>query len=99
MKGTQLFYKLYKKSVTHVSCCTTMPRKNNPEKKDDRCSHDDDVRAGRGSPCAILLTYIADVFHVKFQESCDNSCCSRGSAAGALLKVSYSPKGETLTAT
>ena len=28
-------------------------------KKDDRCSRDDDVRAGRGSPCAILLLWFS----------------------------------------
>ena len=28
-------------------------------KKDDCCSHDDDVRAGRGSPCAILLLWFS----------------------------------------
>ena len=28
-------------------------------KKDDRCSRDDGVRAGRGSPCAILLLWFS----------------------------------------
>ena len=28
-------------------------------KRDDRCSLDDDVRAGRGSPCAILLLWFS----------------------------------------
>ena len=31
----------------------------NPFKKDDRCSRDDGVRAGRGSPCAILLLWFS----------------------------------------
>ena len=28
-------------------------------KKDDRCSRDDGVRAGHGSPCAILLLWFS----------------------------------------
>ena len=54
MKGIQLyhFYNNYISDV--VTCCTTASSKY-PDKEDDRCSRDDGVRAGRGSPCAILL--------------------------------------------
>ena len=57
VKGIQLFYKLYK-NQWRKQRVVLLPRKNNPKKEDDRCSHDD-VRAGRGSPRATLLLWFS----------------------------------------
>ena len=52
MKGVQLYHSTKASDVSNI--VLLLPRKKKL-KKDDRCSREDSVRAGRGSPCAIFL--------------------------------------------